>query len=70
MKQCWILYEQKRKNPPQKIYKKKINEGRGMRGKREEGQRKRDVRGRDEKEEVQRMNEIDDWFWIVCKCEK
>ncbi len=37
-----------------------------MRGKREEGQRKRDVRGRDEKEEVQRMNEIDDWFWIIC----
>jgi len=41
-----------------------------MRGKREEGQRKRDVRGRDEKEEVRRMNEIDDGFWIIFKCEK
>jgi hypothetical protein len=41
-----------------------------MRGKREEGQRKRDVRGRDEREEVQRMNEIDDWLGIICRCEK
>jgi hypothetical protein len=41
-----------------------------MRGKREEGQRKRDVRGRDEREEVRRMNEIDDWLRIICRCEK
>ena len=41
-----------------------------MRGKREEGQRKRDVRGRDEREEVRRMNEIDDWLRIISRCEK
>jgi hypothetical protein len=41
-----------------------------MRGKREEGQRKRDVRGRDEREEVRRMNEINDWLRIICRCEK
>ncbi len=46
------------------------NEGRGMRGKREEGQGKRDVRGRDEREEVRRMNEMDDWLRIICRCEK
>jgi hypothetical protein len=37
-----------------------------MRGKREEGQGKRDVRGRDEREEVRRMNEMDDWLRIIC----
>ena len=46
------------------------NEGRGMRGKMEEGQGKRDVRGRDEREEVRRMNKIDDWLRIICRCEK
>ncbi len=42
-----------------------------MRGKREEGQRKRvKGRGRDEREEVRRMNKIDDWLRIICRCEK
>ncbi len=32
-----------------------------MRGKREEGQGRKDVRERDEREEIRRMNEMDDW---------
>jgi hypothetical protein len=41
-----------------------------MRGKREEGHGKRDIRGRDETEEVRSMNEMDDWLRIICRCEK
>jgi hypothetical protein len=37
---------------------------------REEGQGKRDLRGRDEREEVRRMSEMDDWLKIICRCEK
>ncbi len=42
----------------------KRNEGKGERGKRVKG------RGRDEREEVRRMNKIDDWLRIICRCEK
>jgi hypothetical protein len=41
-----------------------------MRGKGEESQGKRYIRGRDETEEVRRMNEMDDWLRIICRCEK
>ena len=36
----------------------------GERGKRVKG------RGRDEREKVRRMNKIDDWLRIICRCEK
>jgi hypothetical protein len=41
-----------------------------MRGKRKEALGKRDVRGRDEREEAQMMNEMDDWLRIICRCER